>query len=47
MIKGQVIRKGTMTVGGEQLTGLFIECEREELTDNKLDLYTIVEVVPE
>ena len=46
MIKGQVIRAGTMDVNGETITGVFVECEISELRDNEKILYEIVNLLP-
>jgi len=44
MIRGQIIRTGTMFVEGEELQGLFIECPDEEMKCSEIRVYDFVEV---
>lgn len=45
MIRGKLVVAGTMTVDGEELTGVFVECTREAILEAaKLPLYRDVVV---
>jgi hypothetical protein len=45
MIRGELLKAGTMEIDGEQLTGVFIEMPKEILAENKIPIYKDVYVM--
>jgi hypothetical protein len=44
MIRGRVVRAGTLIVDGEVVVGVMVEATMDELKNNRLVLYKNVEV---
>jgi hypothetical protein len=44
LIRGRIVAAGDLEVNGEQITGVMVECTREELKNNRSNIIEIVEV---